>query len=99
MKAVTSKVKDMAKEKNTWVENKSVWDYEKVMKKWDSISPEFKVMWCRTKRKNEISYATVFGMSKANAFNNPSNKKSRTKKARANKKATEEDRQPEDNLV
>ena len=39
MKAVTSKVKDMAKEKNTWVENKSVWDYEKVMKKWDSISP------------------------------------------------------------
>lgn len=74
--------------------NPSDWDYNKVMKIWDSIS-------LRSSRRSGVKQsvkmrypATVY-----DPFNNSRKKKSRTKKAGTKKKATKKDRQPEDNSV
>ena len=68
----------MAREKHVWIEKRSDWDCVKVTKMWDTIYPEFELLYCQTKRKKQINYATVYRRmteANANAFHNPRNQK------------------------
>ena len=59
----------------------SDWDYDKVTKMWDAISPEFKRSIAKQKGRNRFAYSTVYrNMTDANAFNNPRNKEEREKR-------------------
>ncbi len=60
MKAVMRIVEKMAREKNVWIEKRNGWDCVKVTKMWDTIYPEFESLYCQTKRKKQINYATVY---------------------------------------
>ena len=76
MAAVMRVVEKMAKKKRSWIGKMGDWDYDKVIKMWDDISPEFEQLYCQTKRRKQITYSTVYAnMTKVNAFNNPRNKK------------------------
>lgn len=75
MKAFMKIVEAEAKAKDVWMEKMSDWDYTTVTRMWDAIKEDFNAKYCKTSRKKELSWSTVYdNMSKANAFNNKRNK-------------------------
>ena len=68
-------------EKNAWNGKMSDWDYDKVTKMWDAISPEFKRSIAKQRGRNRFAYSTVCrNMTDANAFDNPRNKEMKEKR-------------------
>ena len=73
-------VRKEALSKNVWVEKPCDWTHHSIIRMWDAISHDFITKYCQTRRKKELKWSTVYSnMSKANAFNNPRNKKSKNK--------------------
>ena len=75
MRAFMGVVEKEARNEGVWVEKSRDWEYSSVNHMWDAIGDDFIHKYCRTKRKKELSWSTVYdNMSKANAFGNRRNK-------------------------
>jgi hypothetical protein len=75
MVAFMKVVEKEARAKDVWIDKKSDWDYSSVTKMWDAITEDFSDKYCKTKRRKELSWSTVYAnMSTANAFGNQRNK-------------------------
>jgi len=75
MKSFMSIVEKFAREKECWNEKPSLWSIKSVNSMWKAIEPEFKLAYCKTKRKGELTWKTAYNnMSKADAFGNIRNK-------------------------
>lgn len=68
-------VEQEAKEKDVWIERLGDWNHESVTRMWNAISGDFSAKYCKTKRKKELCWSTVYTkMTEANAFKNKKNK-------------------------
>ena len=69
MKCFMRVVEREARAKGVWIERKSKADQKLVMQLWEGIREEFTAKYCKSKRKNELTWSTVYGkMTKEKAF-------------------------------